>query len=58
MDTFSTSRRVGGKFSEQRVGKRKAALNFLDFFASFCVKTKRKKILGTDENACKLGGGF
>ena len=46
MGTFSTSRRVGGKFSELRECKREAALNFLDFFASFCVKTKTKKILG------------
>ncbi len=43
--TFSTSRWAGRKFREVRAGNGEGALNFLDFFASFCVKTKMKRKL-------------
>jgi len=56
--TFSTSRRVGGKFSEVSVGKRVAALNFLDFFASFCVKTKMKNKLDSIHKYLQVGSVF
>ena len=58
MGTFSNSRRVGGKISGQRVGIREAALNFLDFFASFCVKTKMKTMLGHRRKCLQAGKGF
>jgi len=33
-------RRAGRKFSGVRAGQRVEALNFLDLFVTFCVKTK------------------
>ena len=58
MATFSTSRRVGRKFSGQSLGKRKEALNFLDFFASFCVKTKMKKMFDYRRKCLQARGWF
>ena len=56
MGAFSMSRRVGGRFSEQSVGNREAALNFLDFFVSFCVKTKMKNILDCRRKCLQVVG--
>jgi len=60
--TFSTSRRVGGpdsyRDSEVCAGKRVAALNFLDFFVSFCVKTKMKSKPDYIQKYLQVGAAF